>query len=56
LIDTWIGSAGAGVTCGGGKVLSWFRIAPGPLPDAFCENSPGAGAAKLNWQASTGCP
>src|SRR5271157_122258 len=79
LISTPTASAGAGVTCGGGKVavviapvtlgglvwpspvmntctmlplaarlpgpfrpLSWFRMAPGPLPAAFCAKIPGA--------------
>src|ERR1035441_204331 len=34
------------------RVLSWFRMAPGPLPDAFCANRPGAAAARLNWYAT----
>ena len=29
-------------------LLSWFRMAPGPLPEAFCVNSPGAVAAVFN--------
>ena len=30
------------------RLKSWFRIAPGPLPDAFCVNSPGAVVAEIN--------
>src|SRR5664279_3156205 len=32
-------------------LLSWFKIAPGPLPDAFSVNRPGAAAATLNGYA-----
>jgi hypothetical protein len=32
-------------------LLSWFRMAPGPLPDAFCVNSPGTVVAEVNWYA-----
>ena len=38
------------------RLLSWFRMAPGPLPDAFCANRPGAVAAKVNGYALEVCP
>ena len=33
------------------RLLSWFRMAPGPLPDESAVNRPGAVAATLNWKA-----
>src|ERR1035437_709569 len=33
------------------RLLSWFSMAPGPLPDAFCANRPGAVVAKVTWSA-----
>ncbi len=38
------------------RLLSWFRMAPGPLPDAFCANSAGAEAPKLNGYATEARP
>ena len=32
-------------------LLSWFRMAPGPLPEAFCVNRPGAVATVVNGYA-----
>src|ERR1017187_2590055 len=32
-------------------LLSWFRMAPGPLPEAFWLNRPGAAAATVNGYA-----
>jgi hypothetical protein len=37
-------------------LLSWFRMAPVPLPDEFRVNRPGAVAANVNWYAVEVCP
>src|SRR5271157_1082503 len=37
-------------------LLSWFRMAPGPLPEAFCVNSPGTVVVELNWNTLELCP
>src|ERR1017187_3147420 len=38
------------------RLLSWFRIAPGPLPDAFCVNKLGAVIVGLSWNVLEVCP
>jgi hypothetical protein len=38
------------------RLLSWFRMAPSPLPDAFCLNSPGAVVALVDWYTLEVCP
>ena len=37
-------------------LLSWFRIAPGPLPCEFCANSPGTVVADVNRYPLEVCP
>src|SRR5271157_689211 len=41
----------AAALAGAFTLLSWLRIAPGPLPCEFCVNRPGAAPAEVNWYA-----
>src|SRR5271157_5684699 len=38
------------------RLLSWFKMAPGPMPDESCVNIPGAAVTEFNWYALETCP